>query len=90
MLLIVHIIFAIGSLALMAGATFGRWRNRGADYGRVVQASFLSFCGLMATGFTMVIVSHANLLNVCTSGLAWLAGLAAMYAVYAKLAPAEL
>jgi hypothetical protein len=89
MLLIVHIIFALGSLALMAGATAGRWRNRSADYGRAVQASFLSFCGLMTTGFAMVIVSHANLLSVCTSGLAWLAGLAAMYALYANLATNE-
>jgi hypothetical protein len=89
MLLIIHIIFAFGSVALMAGATAGRWRNRSADYSRMVQASCLGFCGLMASGFTMVIVSHANLLSVCTSGLAWMAGLAAMYALYTKLATSE-
>lgn len=89
MLLIVHIFFAIGSLVLMAGAIGGRLRNRTADYRGFVQASFIGFVGLMVSGFAMVIANHANLLSVCTSGLAWLAGLVGMYALYARLAPAK-
>lgn len=89
MLLIVHIIFALGSLILMAAATAGRLRNRRADYRGLVRGSFAGFVGLMTSGFAMVIVNHANLVSVCTSGLAWLAGLVAMYALYARLAIVE-
>jgi hypothetical protein len=90
MLLIVHIIFALGSIILMAGAVAGRLRDRSADFRGVVRASCVGFCGLIATGFSMVIFNGASLMSTCTSGLVWLAVLTAMYALYAKLAVPEL
>ena len=86
MLLVIHIIFAIGSLSLMIAALVDRLFKLGAKPAVFAQGSAVAFAGLVATGTALVIETHAQILGVCLQGLLYFGCLSVVYVLYKRVA----
>ncbi|HEV2412609.1 MAG TPA: hypothetical protein VGS28_02265 [Candidatus Saccharimonadales bacterium] len=83
LLLIVHIILALGGLILMGSAIAAKVAGSQLSK-RLSRASLISAAGMLVTGFGLVVTTHSSLTSACLSGLSYLAILVVLYAAYSR------
>ncbi len=79
MLIIVHIILALISLPAMLLAIVNEKFDFIASRQLLPGIASYSFAGIITTGFALVLLQHGSMMDLCVSGLTYLAALSVAY-----------